>query len=46
MNDEVNNGQQKNKIYDVIIVGMGAAGVGVGVALTHAGIDNFLGLDR
>ena len=33
-------------IYDVVIVGMGAAGVGVGVALTHAGITNFVGLDR
>lgn len=32
--------------YDVIIVGAGAAGVGVGIALRHAGIDNFIILDR
>ena len=33
-------------IYDVVIVGGGAAGVGVGVALKHAGIENFALLDR
>ncbi len=33
-------------VYDVVIVGMGAAGVGVGVSLRHAGIENFVGLDR
>ena len=32
--------------YDVVIVGGGAAGVGVGVALTHAGIENFIVLER
>ncbi|MEM9255277.1 MAG: NAD(P)/FAD-dependent oxidoreductase [Pseudomonadota bacterium] len=32
--------------YDVIIVGGGAAGVGVAVALRHAGINNFLILER
>ncbi len=32
--------------FDVIVVGAGAAGVGVGVALLHAGIENFLILDR
>ena len=32
--------------YDVAIVGGGAAGVGVGVALTHAGIENFVVLER
>lgn len=34
------------KPYDVVIVGGGAAGVGVGVALRHAGIENFVVLDR
>ena len=42
--------QQLNKkgvhVYDVAIIGMGAAGVGVGVALRHAGIENFVALDR
>ena len=33
-------------IYDVVLVGSGAAGVGVGVALKHAGIENFIILDR
>ena len=32
--------------YDVIIVGAGAAGVGVGIALLHAGVENFVIVDR
>ena len=31
---------------DVIIVGAGAAGIGVGIAIAHAGIENFLIVDR
>ncbi|MGB7327824.1 MAG: NAD(P)/FAD-dependent oxidoreductase, partial [Rubripirellula sp.] len=34
------------KIYDVIVIGAGAAGVGVSVALKHAGIENICVLDR
>lgn len=33
-------------ILDAIIIGAGAAGIGVGVALKHAGIENFTILDR
>ncbi|GAB5516471.1 NAD(P)/FAD-dependent oxidoreductase [Rhodopirellula baltica] len=33
-------------VYDVIVIGAGAAGIGVGVALKHAGIENFRILDR
>ena len=33
-------------VYDVVIIGMGAAGVGVSVALTDAGIENIMGLER
>jgi len=33
-------------LYDVVVVGGGAAGVGVAVTLEHAGIDNFLVLER
>ena len=32
--------------FDVIIVGAGAAGVGVGIALLHAGVENFVIVDR
>lgn len=32
--------------YDAIVVGAGAAGIGVGVTLKHAGIEDFLILDR
>ena len=32
--------------YDVIVVGAGAAGVGVSIALIHAGVENFLIVDR
>ena len=35
-----------DKMYDVVVVGGGAAGVGVAVALKHAGIENFIVLER
>ena len=34
------------KDYDVIVVGGGAAGLGVSIALTHAGIEDFIVLER
>ncbi len=34
------------KIFDAVVVGAGAAGVGVGVALKHAGVENFVVIDR
>jgi len=33
-------------VHDVVIVGAGAAGVGVGVTLRHAGIENFVVSER
>lgn len=38
--------EQSKHIYDVIVVGGGAAGVGVSVALKDAGIENFIILER
>ena len=35
-----------SQTYDVIVVGAGAAGVGVSIALIHAGVENFLIVDR
>ena len=35
-----------SETYDVVVVGGGAAGVGVSIALRHAGIENFVVLDR
>lgn len=35
-----------NSTFDVVVVGGGAAGVGVAIALLHAGIDNFVVLER
>ena len=32
--------------FDVIVIGAGAAGIGVGLALKHAGIENFVIIDR
>ena len=32
--------------YDVVVVGGGAAGVGVAIALMHAGVENFVVLER
>ena len=33
-------------VYDVVVVGAGAAGVGAAVALKHAGIENFVVSER
>jgi len=38
--------KEEAHLIDVLVIGAGAAGVGVGVALKHAGINNFLILDR
>ena len=38
--------QQENNLLDAVVIGAGAAGVGVGVALMHAGLENFLIVDR
>ena len=38
--------KKRTKHYDVIIVGGGAAGMGVAITLGHAGIENFLVLER
>ena len=35
-----------DEIYDVIIVGAGAAGVGVAITLQHVGIEKFVIVDR
>ena len=35
-----------SKEFDAIIIGAGAAGIGVGIALQHAGVENFLIVDR
>ena len=32
--------------FDVLVVGAGAAGIGVGVALKYAGIENIVVIDR
>ena len=34
------------EIYDVVVVGGGAAGIGVSISLRHAGIENFVVIDR
>lgn len=39
-------GKSKIRTYDVIVVGGGAAGVGVSIALRHAGIENFVVLEK
>ena len=44
--NEVESEETENDLFDVIIVGAGAAGIGVGIALAHAGVDNFLVIDR
>ena len=34
------------KVYDVVVVGGGPAGIGVSIVLRHAGIENFVVLER
>ena len=36
----------QTKPYDVVVVGGGAAGIGVSITLMHAGIENFVVLER
>lgn len=38
--------QESARLYDVLVIGAGAAGIGVGIALLHAGIESFFILDR
>ena len=34
------------KTYDVVVIGAGAAGIGVAITLSHAGVENFVVIDR
>ncbi len=38
--------EETQEDFDVVVVGAGAAGVGVAIALKHAGVDNFVVIDR
>jgi thioredoxin reductase len=38
--------ENSENVYDVVVVGAGAAGIGVAVALRHAGIKNYLVCER
>lgn len=44
--EEDSNAGSTDEIYDVIVVGAGAAGVGVGITLQHVGIKNYIIVDR
>ena len=37
---------KEDNTFDAIIIGAGAAGIGVGIALQHVGLENFLLVDR
>ena len=49
-NTEAKNNNPENdsmsEVYDTIIVGAGAAGIGVAISLAHVGIESFLIVDR
>ena len=38
--------KQETRLYDTVIVGAGAAGVGMAIALMHAGVENYLIIER
>ncbi|MAF93617.1 hypothetical protein CMO85_03015, partial [Candidatus Woesearchaeota archaeon] len=38
--------KQTTRLYDTVIVGAGAAGVGMAIALMHAGVENYLIIER
>lgn len=42
----MNSTRRSEIVYDVLVVGAGAAGIGVAVALRHAGIENLVICDR
>lgn len=42
----MNDSDSQGRIYDAVVIGGGAAGVGVGVALKDAGVENFVILER
>ena len=42
----MNETERSEIAYDVVVVGAGAAGIGVAVALRHAGIENFIVCER
>jgi thioredoxin reductase len=35
-----------NRLYDTVIIGAGAAGIGVGISLVHAGVESMLIVER
>ncbi|MAK26710.1 MAG: monooxygenase [Euryarchaeota archaeon] len=44
--EKINEPKKHPESYDVIVVGAGAAGIGVAITLIHAGIENFIVVDR
>ena len=38
--------EDTQNVFDVIIIGAGAAGIGAGIALAHSGVGNFVIIDR
>ena len=45
-NDQDAEVVENSEHYDVVIVGAGAAGIGVSIALQHSGVENYLIVDR
>ena len=43
---KISDENDADRVYDAIIVGAGAAGVGVAIALGHSGVENYLVVDR
>lgn len=45
-NKKNNNSEEDLDLFDVVVIGAGAAGIGAAIALAHAGVEDFLLVER
>lgn len=46
VSESLESKEDESAVFDVVIIGAGAAGIGAGIALAHAGVGNFVILDK
>ena len=45
-NNKNNNSEEDFDLFEVVVIGAGAAGIGAAIALAHAGVEDFLLVER